>query len=96
MRICVIGLLLRGDRTRVQKMLHGFTYSLLEVTRKRLETIAEERRDYPSIVPPDYHFDGFTTFDIWLAGLQAKRSGRLKVEICNTTIHFWSVHSLLT
>jgi hypothetical protein len=32
-------------------MLHGFTYSLLMVTRKRLEAIAEQRSDYPPIVP---------------------------------------------
>ncbi len=32
-------------------MLHGFTYSLLMVTRKRLETIAGERGDYSHIVP---------------------------------------------
>jgi hypothetical protein len=40
-----------GDRRRVQKMLHGFTYSLLVVTLKRLETIANEQRDYLPIVP---------------------------------------------
>jgi hypothetical protein len=54
MRICVIGLLLRdseGERRSVQKMLHGFTYALLMVTYKRLETIAEEQGDYPPIVP---------------------------------------------
>jgi hypothetical protein len=37
------------DRAIVRKMLHGFIYSLLMVTRKRLETI--ERGDYPPIVP---------------------------------------------
>ena len=32
-------------------MLHGFAYSLLVVTRKRLETIAEEQSDYAPLVP---------------------------------------------
>ena len=35
----------------VKKKLHGFMFSLLMVTLKRLETIAEERSDYPPIVP---------------------------------------------
>ncbi|KAN0114069.1 hypothetical protein V8E52_007045 [Russula decolorans] len=34
---------LSGERRSVQKMLHGFTYALLMVTYKRLETIAEEQ-----------------------------------------------------
>ena len=32
-------------------MLHGFIFSLLMVTHKRLESIAEERSDYSLIVP---------------------------------------------
>lgn len=34
----------RGNSGSVRKMLHGFTYSLLMATRKRLETIAEKQK----------------------------------------------------
>jgi hypothetical protein len=34
------------DRGTVQKKLHGFIYSLLMVTREKLETIAKKQGDY--------------------------------------------------
>ena len=40
-----------GDRTTVQKRLHGFIFSLLMVTREQLETIAKERGDCPPTTP---------------------------------------------
>jgi hypothetical protein len=36
-----------GDRRSVQKRLHGFSYSLLKITHRQLETIAKEQGDYP-------------------------------------------------
>jgi hypothetical protein len=42
-----------------------------------------------------HHFDGFTTFDLWLAGLSNKLSIRSKMQILHLTIQFWIVHSLL-
>jgi hypothetical protein len=35
------------DRRGVQKRLHGFSYSLLKITHRLLETIAKEQGDYP-------------------------------------------------
>jgi hypothetical protein len=37
-----------GDRRSVRKRLHGFTYSLLKITRRQLETIAKEQ-DIPRV-----------------------------------------------
>lgn len=35
-----------GDRATARNKLHGFLYSLLMITRKRLETIAEKQGDH--------------------------------------------------